>query len=395
MAKAIQFPCPACGGTLRLPLEMAAAQGPCPRCHTAIIAPDPFLGLGSRLPDPKPLPSTPPSPAHGIQETPAPPETRTPPPATAALPPATTAPVSRSPHSAILVLSCLLSAVISLVAGYFIGTLSARTGQPTALPTAPAITPPPNDAPSPPPPVVEPVPNPEPEPQPQPAPAPPPAKASAAAEAALKAFLDAPDWANRAAHTLSSDSLLSEMEKYSHTVPDGPTPYQSISIQNSYTDKRTGDTLFIYQVITPEHPVGFPVAVSETSDGWRVDWQTFVEFRDDHFVKFADGPVDETRRFHLIVSAPPPDRAKNSENEHFSSFLLSPPLPDRERLAYVSKASDIHSTLQAATADDALFAPVLELTKRKTPDGKTYLEITGIPASDWLPTSPDSALSGR
>lgn len=224
-----------------------------------------------------------------------------------------------------------------------------------------------------------------------PAPEPPkpaPLKTSAVAEAALKAFLDAPDWTTRSAHVLHPETTRLAMEEYSRQVPDGPTPYQSVTIQNSYTDPKTGNTLFIFQVITEQHPTGIPVAVSETPSGWLIDWQTFIEFRDDLFRSFADGPTGKTGRFHLIVSAPLPPRAAKTENEHFSSFLLDPPIPGRQRLAYVRKTAEIHSILTAATQAGAAFTPVLELANRESPDGKSYLEITDIVATDWLPKDP-------
>ncbi len=381
MAEVIQFPCPACQATLRLPLAMAAFQGPCPRCQQEIVAPDPARGLGAFRPEPKPLPEPAPAPPAGPVTAP---EIQEPKPFPAGQTPEAAAQVSSLPcqtsQRTILLLSILLTAVLCLVAGYLIG---ARSHQP-APSLAPART-------LPPPPVVPVVETPAPKVEPTPEPPPPPketptpVKASAAAEAALKAFLDAPDWSSRAAHVLAPETTRAAMEANSRMVPDGPTPYQSISIQNSYTDKTTGNTLFIYQVVTTTHPTGIPVAVVETDNGWQVDWQTFVEFRDNQFQDFADGPVDETRRFHLIVSAPPAPRAANTENEHFSSFLLDPPFPGHQQIAYVRKTSEIHATLMAATENGAIFTPVLEVVKRKTPDDKSYLEITNIIAHDWLP----------
>lgn len=359
MAEAIQFPCPACGITLRLPFEMAAIRGPCPSCHQEIIAPDPANGTSAMLPPP--ATEMPREDLPGV----AAPEIKTP-----------VSEPRRGTGRRVSGLSIFITALISLVAGYFIGTHS----QPPA-PSSPLT----GAIPAPAPEAVVPA-NPEPDPPaPEPPPAPAPVKASAAAEAALKAFLDAPDWASRAAHVLSPETVRTAMEAYSHKVPDGPTPYQSIKIQNSYTDKSTGNTLFIYQVVTDTHPSGIPVAVAETPAGWQVDWQAFVEFRDDQFKSFADGPAEQTGRFHLIVSTPPAPRAANTGNAHFSSFLLDPPLPGRQRLAYVNKASNLHAGLTAATANGAVFTPVLEVAKRKTPDGRTYLEIVHIIASDWLP----------
>lgn len=359
MAEMIQFHCPACGALLRLPLALAAQQGPCPCCGSIIIAPDPYRGVGAYQPEP-----------------PAPVEIERP----MESPPPVVPPVSlHAPASqrAVLVLSVLLSATVSLVVGYILGARAnwvvSNTPFPVMLPpkveAAPPVSPPVQTV------LIK----------PQPVETKPAAtKASAAAQSALKAFLDAPDWTTRSAYVLHPEKVREAMEAYSHKVPDGATPYKSLSIQNSYTDKQTGNTLFIFQVITEQYPTGFPVAVVETATGWQVDWQTFIEFRDDQFKAFADGPVNQTGRFHLIVSAAPAAPA-GTTNEHFTTFLLDPPYPDRRQAAFVKKSSDFLATLEAATANGALVTPVLEVRKHGTPDGKSFLEIIRIIDSDWLP----------
>ena len=410
MAEIIQFNCPACGTTLRLPFELAAYRGPCPSCGREIVAPDPARGLSACEPPPPLFPEPFAEPAAESTATPAPAPLIEPPPSDETEPPATP-PVqlptpSASPQRLPLVaVSILLTGAISLVAGYLLGIQSEKSRPlPTVpfqtiskeAPSPPAMDPVPTPAPTPSPPaqadpIIPSAPEPAPQPMPVPVPEPPvpqPIKTSAVAEAALKAFLDAPDWTTRSAHVLHPETTRQAMEEYSRQVPDGPTPYQSISIQNSYTDKKSGNTLFIFQVITEQHPSGIPVAVSETSSGWLIDWQTFVEFRDDLFRSFADGPTGKTGRFHLIVSAPPPPRAAKTENEHFATFLLEPPLPGRQRLAYVRKTAEIHSMLSAATQAGAAFTPVLELSTSESPDGKSYLEITDMVATDWLPKDP-------
>ena len=422
MADVIQFNCPACAAMLRLPLDLAASEGPCPCCQSDIIAPDPYRGIGAHLPPPptqaapieafRPFSDSPPlspcipdieskpvslkkepdittfpaptAPETGIGETVPPP--RPPEPLSVA--------ESRTPPT-VFVLSLLLTAVVCLATGYMVGIRSdwlvaktpfpklEVTAEPVEAPTKTVLVKPPVSEPEPAP-VVPPVPEPETETPPTPEPQTEPVKASAMAESALKAFLDAPDWTTRSAYVLLPEKVRAAMEAYSRTAADGPTSYKSVSVENSYTDRKTGNTLFIFKVITNQHPDGFPAAVSETSSGWLVDWESFTEFRDDQFKAFAEGPADRTGRFHLIVSSPPPARAANTENEHFSSFLLDPPIPGRQRMAYVRKTAEIHARLRDMTAS-GIFTPVLEVAKRKTPDGKTYLEITAIIAEDWLP----------
>lgn len=420
MADVIQFNCPACATMLRLPLQMAASQGPCPCCNREIIAPDPYRGIGAHLPPPPPQPTpvesfrpfadSPPLASHAThatvveiienkpQASPSPePEPEVAKPSLSEspsqAPPETT---SRHPSTGnipwvVFVLSLLLTAVVCLVTGYFVGLRSnwlvANTPFPKLEIPQTIAEPPTKTVLVQPPPSESPIPPPEKDPAP-PLPEDPPAqeniKASAMAETALKAFLDAPDWTTRSAYVLLPEKMRAAMQAYSQESNDGPTPFESISVENSYTDKDSGSTLFIFKVTTKQHPQGFPVAVAETSSGWQVDWESFIEFRDDLFKSFVEGPAGKTGRFHLIVSTPPQARAANTENEHFSSFLLDPPLPGRQRMAYVKKTSEIHGRLKQMTTS-GIFTPVLEVAKRTTPDGKSYLEITRIIAKDWLP----------
>lgn len=332
MAEVIQFNCPSCGTTLRLPLAMAACQGPCPHCDREIVAPDPVRGIGASNAD--------------------------------------AAEVGK-PQRKIPFVFCLLSGTLGFALGFISNHHFAQI-PPVKIEEAVMIAPPPAPAP-------EPV-KPGSEKPPEPA-----AKASAAAEIALRTFLEAPDWEARSTYVLFPEKVRSAMEAYSRKVPDGPTAFKSVSVKHSYIDEQTGSTLLIFYVATEKFPVGIPVAIKETPNGWRVDWPSFVEFRDQLFQKFVAGPADQTGRFHLVVTTPPPARAAKTENPHFSSFLLQSPLDAKPQLAFVKKPSEISNTIQSATQDGGIFTPLLEVAKRQTADGKSYLEVLSVSASDWLP----------
>jgi hypothetical protein len=378
MAEVIQFNCPVCGTLLRLPLALAAERGPCPNCQREIIAPDPYRGIGAyEIPVAMPEEI---EPLRSVAEAPVEEE-------------ATSAPVvptCEKPRRAVLVLSCLLTGVAALALGFGLGVRSKeffmRVPPVSVIPVrAPAETkaPEPEPVPLPVKPLIdEPVVIEEPlviEEKPE------PVTVAAAAEAALRAFLNAPDWASRSAYVLFPEKVRGAMEAHSHEFPDGPTPFTSIAVKQTQIDENSGHTLFIFFVSTEAFPTGIPVAVQETPGGWLVDWQAFVEFRDQLFQKFADGPADRTGRFHLIVSPPPAERAAKTENEHFVSFLLSAPLDQAPQIAFVKKASEFFETFQSATATGGFFTPVLEVAKRQTADGKNYLEVLRVTATDWLP----------
>lgn len=303
----------------------------------------------------------------------------------------------------------LLSSMLALLAGFVLGydwhrrthsqappPASTLTPESTAPPILEAVVEP--DKPIPSPEQIEPIPikvkpfieqpveDSAVDPKPEPAPEPEPEKISAAAEATLHAFLGAPDWAARSAYVLFPDKVRPAMEAYSRVVPDGPTPFKSISVQHSHLDEKTGYTLFVFFVKTEKFPDGIPVAVQETQMGWLIDWQAFVEFRDEHFQKFVTGPIHQTGRFHLIVNRPTPERAAKNDNQHFSSLSVRSPMSPTQQIAYVAKTTEAFATIEAATENGTPLSAVLEITKRNTKEGKTYLEVVNLIATDWLPS---------
>jgi hypothetical protein len=247
---------------------------------------------------------------------------------------------------------------------------------------------------------LEPKPEPQPEPQPEPVPptaeptppADPPAtpddgalKIIPAPEAALKAFLTAPDWKSRALHVLHPETTVDKMESYHATTPDGPTPILSLHADATDDGRKEGRRLLSYLIATEAQPAGFPVAVVETPDGWKIDWETFVEFRDDHFGRFAAGQGGETGAFHVLVRNTHYFGEPFPGSDQLTAFRLDPPLPDRNHYAFVPTGSELHKTLAGATEWGRPCSPVLQLARKSHGDSKFHLEIEAILAPNWRP----------
>lgn len=308
----------------------------------------------------------------------------------------------------------VVATLAGLVTGYLLGLRSPRppvAGTPPAAtspnrpatepdaaeappsapePTQPEPTPPPVVPPPVLPPPVTPPPA-EPTPPSEQSATPPPAeegssiKVIPAPEAALKAFLAAPDWKSRALHVLHPAETTAKMETYHATTPDGPTAYASLRADASHGDGEKNARLLSYLVITEALPDGFPVALVETPDGWKVDWETFVEFRDDHFGRFAAGQGGETGAFHVLVRNTHYFGEPFPGSDQLTAFRLDPPLPDRNHYAFVPTGSDLHKTLAGVTEWGRPFAPVLQLVRKQHGDRKFHLEIESILAPNWRP----------
>lgn len=367
MAEVIQFHCPACCITLRVPLEAAGQRGPCPHCQQLILAPNPYTGVAAcRLAVEAPEPLHPPpvqlQPSAGTRFEPfrgvpaAAPEVPV-----IRLP---TEPARKSQPAAWP--AALGIGVMAAVLGFAGGYQSAR---PPEAPPA-SIQPPVKAA----------------------APAtaatkkPLPDKASpilSAPKATLDEFLAAPDWKSRSRFVLFPEETAPRMERYHQTHPDGPTSATRTSIEHCEANSTSNLMLVVFRVHTPQFPTGFTVAVSETPEGWKIDWDSFVEFRDELFIEFVTGKAGDNGRFHLVLL---PSTASSSSEDRIP-YILSDPVKGREFMATTVKGTETAKTLEALTRDGAIATPVLELARRTKPDGSYELEITGAPATNWRPAT--------
>lgn len=326
------------------------------------------------------------------------------------------APVATSPAGpvklvrTVWILSCAVAALAGLVTGYLLGLRGPRPPaaenqqqkvQPQQVPATPpnrleAPTPEPQPAepepdtpPVAPPPVtpppVEPALPPDQSATPSPAEEEVPLKVIPAPEAALKAFLAAPDWKSRALHVLQPAETAPKMEAYHASTPDGPTAYTSLRADASHDDGEKNARLLTYLIVTEALPDGFPVALVETPEGWKIDWETFVEFRDDHFGRFAAGQGGETGAFHVLVRNTHYFGEAFAGSDQLTAFRLDPPLPDRNHYAFVPTGSELHKTLAGVTEWGRPFAPVLQLVRKQHGDRKFHLEIEAILAPNWRP----------
>ncbi len=409
MPDPIQFACPSCAATLRLQPETSGKKGPCPKCRAIIIAPDIETGAPARVAD-EPVPTTPPAPerpaptdeSNKLADSPfsknlpapvhrAPVRIPDPSPVSsvrvihtkaAPTPSERIAPdgfrkmesqalspddepeeterhgkkIRRKKPSPVPVIA--ITAAIAFGLGYFVGKKSSSASPAQATPVRPAVT---IDA------------------------ALPPKSNTPEAEETLNGFLKAPNWSARSAFVISPDSTRPKMEADARQHPDGPISFESVSVKYSQADANSTTRLLVYEVLSAGEPKISHVAVLKTYDGWRVDWNSFVEFRDDRLTRFIDGSAELAGEFHVIVRPASPSANASPENQEFASYILSPPMADRQRVAFVKRSSPVYSELLLALEKKPVFLTVAELAKRTLRDGRTYLEILSIKSNDWRP----------
>ncbi|MCH7226406.1 hypothetical protein [Haloferula sp. A504] len=425
----LQFPCPACDKRLRVPAAAAGQRGPCPNCGEEIIGPQPALGIPARIslqagpplneiplppaPEanlPEPGESSPVSAALEVfqpkQATREVPRDREPPrasaeeqaPAKAPVPRPATEPALRSATydepakrirrlwAAVFVLSCILCTVLAFIGGYLTALKRIDVTAPIFAPpsTKPAPRLLPSNLPETPAPPVEIRETPSKPPIEEPPPeVDEPPSAETGSRTTLEAFLSAPDWTARSAYV--AEAALPAMKEVAEAEGDGPI--KVTSIEPSLLD---GD-LHHYRVTTEALPDGFPVTLRQTSGGWQVDWSSFHEFSTNRFARFLAGDLGESGTFRVFF------KPTEDSQPAFAAYQIAAPAGTRTTTAYASRSGVAFASLTALFDSEAIanhpryqellqrsgLPMTVELARKTSSDGRSYLEITGLVAASW------------
>lgn len=317
---------------LSLPPVAAGKSGPCPNCNQPIMAPEPAPGRGTcrlAVAAPEPVEEPPPpvaeaphfEPFHGVPA--APPEPIQP------LPPSVE--VKKGSNWFDVIGIGIVATTLVFAAGYQ-STRQPSNPPPPPVQSEPAVV---KEAP------VK------------------PSSVLSAAKSALGDFLAAADWKSRGKLVLLPETTLPRMERFHEKHPDAPPGAIRLGIDHGEASATTILMLVVFRVHTATHPTGFSVAVSETPDGWKVDWQSFVEFRDELFIEFVTGKATDNDPFHLLIQP----STEPTETDDRITYILSDPVRPREFLATVRKGHDTEKSLADITKDGVIATPVVELSR--------------------------------
>lgn len=211
---------------------------------------------------------------------------------------------------------------------------------------------------------------------------------------ALKKFLSAKSLEERLPHTLGPDLMKPLMERYYGRAPDGPILVDRIQFVRMDPNPELGSgkhCIFSLENKTWEYSV--PVMLEEKPDGFKVDWVSFVEFKDRLLEKFFQNYQEgEPCFFHvgILRSHYFKDNVPNLENKDV--FRVSPAPPNLfQDTAFLDKTSDLAQQLRSQLPWETHVWAVVGLQWKKL-GSQQWVELTSVPQMHWysLPVAPRS-----
>lgn len=206
------------------------------------------------------------------------------------------------------------------------------------------------------------------------------------AQAALKAlqgFLDANTWKERIAFVQKPESVRAAMEKYAAKAGDGPVHVDSISFVERYPSKNNVPPYSMFEVSGGALSNPVLVLIEESPKaGTRVDWEAFVEFKDNLLLKFLEDKASPAHSFRVLVRRKHYFDKDVPDVGQKDCFELEQPNAEFEGQVFAPKGSTVGRQLANQLAWGQDMPVIAELAWKS--DGKNqWVEITSIVSYGW------------
>jgi hypothetical protein len=180
------------------------------------------------------------------------------------------------------------------------------------------------------------------------------------------------------------ERLREGLVNYYASRPLRPLEGAVIEIQFSGRIPATDARAFIFSVVDSEHPRGFPVSAEATRTGYKIDWESYIQWRDEWLRGFIEnrptGPYTlfvVLRRSHYFN-----DDVANLDQK--VCFKIASAIPgDAGANAFVEKKSAVGKSLADTYEWGKVYFPVLELEWTKDENQKSYIKINRVVRPTW------------
>lgn len=209
-----------------------------------------------------------------------------------------------------------------------------------------------------------------------------PKEAQSAVEV-LRKFLDAPTWRDRLTLVQKADSLRAALEKNPGQFADGPIRVGQIDFVDRYVNKNGVPPYCMFELSggSLEHPV-LTLVEQSTKTGVRVDWEAFMDFKEDLMLKFLETKGAPNSKFRVMLRRKHYFDKDVPEVTSKDAFEVKQPHGHFQGHIFVPKKSSLAQQL-AIQLGWGMDMPVIAELGWKT-DGKNHwVELVAISSYGW------------
>ncbi|WP_198141283.1 hypothetical protein [Verrucomicrobium spinosum] len=199
----------------------------------------------------------------------------------------------------------------------------------------------------------------------------------------LKKFLEAPTWRDRLTLVQKADTLRAALDKNPEQFADGPIRVGQIDFVDRYVNKNGVPPYCMFELSggSLEHPV-LTLVEQSTKTGIRVDWEAFMDFKEDLMLKFLETKGAPNAKFRVMLRRKHYFDKDVPEVTSKDAFEVKQPHGHFQGHIFVPKKSALAQQL-ANQLGWGMDMPVIAELGWKT-DGKNHwVEMTAITSYGW------------
>ena len=181
-----------------------------------------------------------------------------------------------------------------------------------------------------------------------------------------------------------AESLEPIIRGYHAEHPIEPLAEAVVELEYSGVMPATGDKAHIFTILHPRHPRGFPVSAERTPQGFRIDWQSYIQWRDGWLARFLEKKPAEPETLFVVLRRTHYFNDDVPTLEEKLSFKITSAVPgDEGAVAFVDRHSAVGRSLAELYEWRTLYFPVVELQWVPTQNGGQYLKINRVVRPTW------------
>ena len=161
-----------------------------------------------------------------------------------------------------------------------------------------------------------------------------------------------------------------------------------VELQLSGRVPSSGIQVHVFSVLHPQHPRGFTMSAEWDKDRYRIDWESYIQWRDQWLATYLAGNVTTPETFFVVLRRSHYFDSDVPDSDKKLCFRLTSAVPgDEGTLAFVEKETALGLTLENTYEWRKIYYPVVEL-QRVTGEGHPpYITIARIVRPTWRRTA--------
>ena len=180
------------------------------------------------------------------------------------------------------------------------------------------------------------------------------------------------------------ESFRETLQSYYETRPFRPLRDTAIERQFDGKVPGTGARAFIFSVVHPDHPRGFPVSAEATPEGYKIDWESYVQWRDEWLRGFIENRPSGPYALFVVLRRTHYFNDDVARLEDRLAFKVTSAVPgDAGTTAFVEARSEAGRSMAESFEWGKIYFPVVELEWVRDEDGGRHVRLNRVVRPTW------------